>query len=90
MALYIDKQLHGIIIYHRPLDGEYYVMHHLKANYETPYISDYMHHEMAKRAMVDNVSKLNIEMDLGIENLKKHKMTLRPAHFLKKYRITPR
>jgi hypothetical protein len=89
MALYINKQLHGIIIYHRPLNGEYYVMHHLKANYETPYISDYMHHEMAKRAMGDNVSRLNIEMDLGIENLKKHKMTLRPAHFLKKYRITP-
>jgi hypothetical protein len=89
MALFIDNELHGIIIYHRPLDKEYYVLHHLKANYDSPYISDYLYHQMAKKAVDNGVSKLNIEMDLGIENLKRHKMTLRPDSFLKKYTIIP-
>lgn len=89
LAVYIDKKLHGIIIYHRPLSKEYFVLHHLKANYETPYISDYLHHEIAKEAVSNNVSRLNVEMDLGIETLRKHKMTLRPVDFLKKYTIRP-
>jgi hypothetical protein len=90
LALYIDKTLHGIMIYHQPLGKEYYVLHHLKVNYETPYISDYIHHEMAKRATKHNVPRLNIEMDLGVENLKKHKMTLRPMTFLRKYTLQPK
>lgn len=89
LAVYIDRELHGFIIYHRPLDKEYYVLHHLKANYETPYISDYLHHQVAKKAVDNDVTKLNIEMDLGIANLKKHKLTLRPADYLRKYTITP-
>ena len=81
LALYIDQELHGLLIYHQPSSKEYYVLNHLKVNYETPYISDYIHHEMAKRAAKNNVSRLNIEMDLGIENLRKHKLTLRPVDF---------
>lgn len=90
LALYIDHELHGVMIYHRPLGKEYYVLHHLKVNYETPYISDYIYHEMAKKAAQDNVTKLNIEMDLGIENLRKHKLTLRPTEMLRKYTIRPK
>lgn len=89
LSLHINDELHGILIYHRPLGKEYYVLHHLKVNYGTPYISDYMHHQMAKTALDDNVTKLNIEMDLGIENLRKHKLTLRPTEFLRKYTVTP-
>ena len=90
LALYIDHELHGILIYHRPLGKEYYVLHHLKVNYDTPYISDYIYHEISKKAVRDNVTKLNIEMDLGIENLRKHKQTLRPSEMLRKYTILPR
>ena len=89
LALYIDKQLHGIVIYHQPLGKEYYVLSHLKANYQTPYISDYLHHAVAKQAQANNVTRLNIEMDLGIENLRQHKMTLRPVEFFRKYTIKP-
>jgi hypothetical protein len=89
LALYIDHELHGIMIYHQPLGKEYYVLHHLKVNYETPYISDYIHHKMAEQAVKNNVTKLNIEMDLGIENLRKHKQTLRPAEMLRKYTLKP-
>jgi hypothetical protein len=87
LAVFIDKRLHGIIIYHQPLEKNYYVLHHLKASYEHSLISDYLHHEIAKRAAQNNVSVLNIEMDLGIESLKNHKMMLRPTDFFKKYTI---
>jgi hypothetical protein len=89
LGLYIDRALHGVVIYHRPLGKEYVVLHHLKADYETPYISDYIHHQIAKHAAARSVTKLNIEMDLGIENLRKHKLTLRPAGFFRKYTVTP-
>ncbi len=89
LAVYVDKELHGFMVYHRPLNKEYYVLHHLKANYELPYISDFLHHEVAKKAVSEDVKKLNIEMDLGIEKLREHKMTLRPSEVLKKYTITP-
>jgi hypothetical protein len=89
LALYINDKLHGVVIYHRPEGKDSYVLHHLKVNYETPYISDYFHHEFAKMAVQDKVPDINIEMDLGIENLRYHKMRLRPAKFLRKYRITP-
>jgi hypothetical protein len=89
MALFIDKKLHGILIYHQPLGKEYYILHHLKVNYETPYVTDFIHNEMAKHAASNNVSQLNIEMDLGIENLKKHKLTYRPAGYFRKYTVRP-
>lgn len=90
LALYIDGELHGIVIYHRPLGKEYYVLHHLRVNYDTSYITDYLHQKMAAKAVKENVPSLNIEMDLGIDSLKIHKMRLKPSRFLKKYTITPR
>ncbi len=90
LALYIDEKLEGIVIFHQPLNSEYIIMHHLKALYRYPFITDYIHHEMAKLAIKRKVSKLNIEMDLGLESLKKHKSSLRPTDYLKKFTILPK
>lgn len=89
LGVYIENELHGIMLYHQPLSKKYFILHHAKVNYDSPYISDFLHHEVAKHAAKNNVSRLNIEMDLGIENLKKHKLTLRPTSYFKKYSIYP-
>ncbi len=89
LALYINKQLHGILIYHQPPGHGYYILHHLKVNYDNPYVSDYMHHAIAKKASESNVHTLNVEMDLGIENLRQHKLTLRPKGYFKKFTVLP-
>jgi len=89
LGLYIDDRLHAIILYHRSHDNRYYILNHLKVDYSIPYIFDYMTHLIASQAVKDNVNFLNLEMDLGIENLRRHKMGLRPIDFFRKYTITP-
>ena len=90
IAVYIDGELYGIVIYHRPLKKEYYVLHHMKVSYNIPFISDYIYHQLAKKAQNEGVSLLNIEMDLGNEKLKRHKLRLSPVTFFKKYTISPK
>ena len=89
LALYIDGELFGFAIYDQPLKKEYFVIHHLRVNYDVLYVSDYIHHKLAELAKSLGVVFLNIEMDLGIDSLKKHKLSLKPVNFLRKYRIEP-
>lgn len=89
LSIFIDNKMAGIVIYHQPKDKEYYILHHLKVNYDFPYISDFIYHELAKVGFKKGIVYLNIEMDLGIESLKIHKNRLNPVHILKKYEIEP-
>lgn len=89
MGLYIDDKLYAIILYHQSTDKQYYILHHLKVDYSIPYIFDYMTHHIATKAAQDGVKYLNMEMDLGIESLRNHKMGLRPVDFFRKYTISP-
>lgn len=88
LGLYIDDELHAIVLYHQPHDKNYYILHHIKVNYSTPYIFDYITHHVASKAAQEGVDFLNMEMDLGIERLREHKMGLRPVDFFRKYTIT--
>jgi hypothetical protein len=89
LGLYVDDKLHAIILYHQPKDKKYYIIHHLKVDYSIPYIFDYMTHHIANKAVQEDVDFINMEMDLGLENLKQHKMGLRPIDFFRKYTIKP-
>jgi hypothetical protein len=87
LALYVDDELHGVILYHKPQTNDHYVIHHLRFDYTIPYVSDYMTKQLATKAVDENVPYINMEMDLGLENLRRHKMKLRPVKFFKKYTI---
>lgn len=89
LGLYIDTKLCAVFLYHNSHDQNYYIMNHLKVDYSIPYIFDYMTHQIADRAVKENINFLNMEMDLGIENLRRHKMGLRPVDFFRKYTIYP-
>jgi len=88
-GLYVDDKLYAIVLYHRPQGKQYYIMHHLKVDYSIPYIFDYMTHHIATKAVEDDVNFLNMEMDLGIDRLRQHKMGLRPVEFFRKFTIKP-
>lgn len=88
-ALYIDDKLHGVILYHLPQTKDHYVIHHLRFDYSVPYTSDFMTQHLASKAVKANVPYINMEMDLGKENLRRHKKKLMPIHFYKKYTIYP-
>ncbi|HZP55389.1 MAG TPA: phosphatidylglycerol lysyltransferase domain-containing protein [Candidatus Saccharimonadales bacterium] len=87
IAVFIDDKLQGIIFYHKTVDKKHIVLNHLKVNYDLPHIFDYLTSEVAKEAIKDGVDFINMEMDLGLEGLRKHKMGLRPINFYKKYTV---
>lgn len=89
LGLYVDDKLHAIILYHKAKDDNHFILHHLKVDYSLPYIFDYMTHRVADKAVQEGVDFLNMEMDLGIESLKEHKMGLRPVDFFRKYTVQP-
>lgn len=89
IGVYIDGELKGIQLYRLSHDNNYYVLHHQKVDYSVPYIMDYLTHHVADKAVKEDIEFINMEMDLGIEGLRRHKMELRPVNFFKKYTITP-
>jgi hypothetical protein len=89
LGLYVDDKLRAIILYHKAKGDNHFILHHLKVDYSIPYIFDYMTHRIADKAVREDVDFLNMEMDLGIENLRRHKMGLRPVDFFRKYTVRP-
>jgi hypothetical protein len=88
LCLFVDGKLQGVVLYHPTIDSRHYIINHLRVAYELPFIFDYMTQQIAKKAVDNNVPFLNLEMDLGIEGLRQHKMGLRPVSFFKKYRVS--
>ena len=87
LCLFLDGELQAVLLFHEAIDGKHYIINHLKVDYTIPFIFDFMTCQIAKLAMDNSIPFLNIEMDLGIESLRQHKMGLRPAGFFKKYSI---
>ncbi len=89
LGLYLDDVLCAVIFYHRSINNDFYILNHLKVDYSIPFIFNYMTHHIAGKAVEDNIDFLNMEMDLGIENLRNYKMGLRPVDFFRKYTVKP-
>lgn len=89
LCLFIDNKLHGLVLYHLTPDNKHYIINHLKVDYHYPNIFDYMTNQIALEANNHEVPYLNMEMDLGMEGLRQHKMGLRPVKFYKKYTVKP-
>lgn len=87
LALFVGGQLQGIVLYHLSHDKKHYIITHLRVDYSIPFIFDYMTNQMAVVATKDEVPYLNMEMDLGLEGLRQHKLGLRPVIIFKKYTI---
>ncbi len=87
LCIFINDELHGLVLYHRSTDKKHFIINHLKVDYGYPHIFDYLNNQIAVRAVKQNVAFLNMEMDLGVEGLRRHKAGLRPVHFLKKYTV---
>lgn len=89
LCLFIDGRIQGVALYHLSHDGKYLILNHLKVDYNVPFIFDYLTNQVASEAVESGIPYLNMEMDLGIEGLRRHKLGLRPVNFIKKYTIKP-
>jgi hypothetical protein len=90
LCVFIDGQLHGLTLFHPTPDGQHYIINHLKVDYRYAHIFDYVTQQLAIFAQGRQVPYLNMEMDLGMEGLRQHKLGLRPVEFYKKFTVEPK
>ena len=90
LGVFIDKKLYGLTLFHPTPDNNHYIVNHMKVDYEYPYIFDFLTNGLAKYAVKNGVEFLNMEMDLGSEGLRQHKLGLRPVMFYKKFTVEPK
>jgi hypothetical protein len=89
LGVFIDQKLHGLTLFHITPDKNHYIVNHLKVDYQYPYIFDFLTKKLAEHAVKNGVEYLNMEMDLGIEGMRQHKLGLRPVMFYKKFTVEP-
>ena len=68
------------------VSNDYAIGHFFKTNKHGSF--EYLMKETSKYLSENNIKFLNFEQDLGINGLKKSKLSYRPVNFLKKYSIT--
>lgn len=70
------------------LPNSYAISHFFKADSSYSGIFDFLSKNLSEYMQKNNVIFWNWEQDLGVENLRKSKMSYRPVRFLKKYRVS--
>jgi uncharacterized protein len=69
------------------LEGEYAIRHFMKADTSYKGIYSYLVSESAQMLTLSGKKYLNIEQDLGLDNLRQAKKSYRPIAYLKKYTV---
>ncbi len=88
LGAFLDSELIGFC-FDEIVDKDYVNFHFWRANTKiSPSTYDYLMQENAKYLHGLGHSFLNIEQDLGIENLRKYKGSLGDHFFLKKYTVS--
>ena len=72
------------------LPNSYAISHFFKADSSYSGIFDFLSKKLSEYMQKNNVVFWNWEQDLGVENLRKSKMSYRPVRFLKKYKVSLR
>lgn len=88
LGLFIDSRLHAFTI-NEVIHQKTYMGHFGKADKSVPGIYTFMEHETA-RTMFETYgcTHINLQQDLGIENLRKAKLSYKPCKYLEKGTVT--
>lgn len=86
IGVYIENQMIGYSI-EEILDSENCIGHFEKADKKYKGIYQYLENYACKHTATLGIKYLNLEQDLGIPGLRKHKTLWRPINFLKKYTV---
>jgi len=70
------------------LFSKYAVAHFSKVDIQYIGINDFLNMKLSQNLKNEGVEFCNWEQDLGIENLRKSKMSYNPVNFLKKYKVS--
>lgn len=86
-GVYVDGQLSAFTFFEL-LPNKMAIIHFDKSDTSIEGIVEYLKHNTAKQLRTFGVDKYNYEQDLGIEGLRRAKMSYHPTEFLKKYKVT--
>lgn len=84
IGLFVDNQLTAFSI-NEVINKEYGVIHYEKADISFTGVFQYLKQQSAINFQQQGCTFINYEQDLGIEGLRKAKMSYKPIKFLKKY-----
>ncbi len=86
-CVYVHNTLIGFSI-DELMPFRYALSHFFKADNSYEGIFDYLNQSVAQHLLTQDIALWNMEQDLGIENLRKSKLSYRPVSFLKKYKVS--
>ena len=86
LGIYIDNKLAGFSLL-EALPNHYCMFHFEKADHTYDGITEFIKVNTAKHLHAHGIHFMNSEQDLGIEGLRRQKLSYNPATFLKKYTI---
>jgi hypothetical protein len=89
IAVIINNKIEAFSIYSKPPQKEYIILSHAKTSYEYKGLFDFLVYATLARASAESpsIKYLNFEQDLGIEGIKRHKMSMKPIRKLHKYNV---
>ena len=88
LQIYVGNELASFILYHYPPQKDYALGNYLRCNYEFHNIYDFAFSQFIKILHDRGITYANIEQDLGIPGIRKHKEKSNPAFFLNRYTVT--
>lgn len=89
-CLYIDGKIHAFLIYHKTQHPRYVTIKAARISYEIPHIFEFSIFKFAQWLSKEGIRFANVELDLGLPQLRSAKLALGPTNFFRKYTIEPR
>lgn len=89
VGLYVSGQLEAYCLYIPTSDIDHVIISHARANYDMPYIFDYIVHAFSRYLMDRGHKYINLHADSGSQKMRALKLALKPENFFRKYTIEP-
>lgn len=87
IKIFLNKQLSALVLFNTY--GDTATVGHVKVDYSIDNIFDAAIHFLARHLKSAGVKRMNIEQDLGVPGIRRHKNLMRPISMLKKVNIMP-
>jgi len=86
-GLFINNILEGFILYQLIPKSSTAIFNHIKVSHNYRYMESFLKNRLAQNVRTTQIEYVNMEQDLGIPGLRRHKSLWKPTAYLRKYTI---